>query len=171
MKTDQIIRCCAIYVLPWSNHGKNWVFSNWIKRSCPILGRFKIIFKKLGKIHCVKNVRIRSFSGPHFSAFGLNTKRYGISLRVQSEYGHFSRSDQCKCSEHYIHSLLPRTIRTNMWYYPEAYSEPSQTSKMELFGKIVILTKTSILDVRLGNWSDSRNVNLVEHLRWSFLWK
>ena len=28
--------------------------------------------------HCVKSVRIRSYSGPHFSAFGLNTKRYGV---------------------------------------------------------------------------------------------
>ena len=23
--------------------------------------------------HCIKGVRIRSYSGPHFSAFGLNT--------------------------------------------------------------------------------------------------
>ena len=43
------------------------------------------------------------FSGPHFPAFGQNTERYSISLRIQSEYGkkrtrknsvfgHFSRS-------------------------------------------------------------------------------
>ena len=32
--------------------------------------------------HCVKSVRIRSYSGPHFPAFGLNI----------SEYGHFLRS-------------------------------------------------------------------------------
>ena len=25
--------------------------------------------------HCVKSVRIRSYSGPHFPAFGLNTER------------------------------------------------------------------------------------------------
>ena len=29
--------------------------------------------------HCVKSVRIRSDSGPHFPAFGLNTERYCIS--------------------------------------------------------------------------------------------
>ena len=34
---------------------------------------------------CVKSVRIRSYSGSHFSAFGLNTERYGVSLRMQSE--------------------------------------------------------------------------------------
>ena len=32
-----------------------------------------------------KSVRIRSFSGPYFSTFGLNTGRYGVSLRIQSK--------------------------------------------------------------------------------------
>ena len=27
-------------------------------------------------MHWVKSVRIRSYSGPHFPAFGLNTERY-----------------------------------------------------------------------------------------------
>ena len=38
-------------------------------------------------IHSVKTVRIRSYSGPYFPAFGLNTDQNN------SEYGHFSRSD------------------------------------------------------------------------------
>ena len=33
----------------------------------------------------MKSVRIRSFSGPYFHGFGLNLKRYGVSLRNQSE--------------------------------------------------------------------------------------
>ena len=37
--------------------------------------------------HCMKSVRIRSYSGPHFSIFGLKTERYSVSLRIQSEYG------------------------------------------------------------------------------------
>ena len=37
--------------------------------------------------HCLKSVRIRGYSGPHFPAFGLNTDRYGISFRIQSECG------------------------------------------------------------------------------------
>ena len=37
--------------------------------------------------HCVKSVRIRSYSGPYFPAFGLNTERYSASLRIQSECG------------------------------------------------------------------------------------
>ena len=48
-------------------------------------------------IKTVKNVRIRSFSGVHFPAFGLNTERYGVLMREKtdqknSEYGYFSRS-------------------------------------------------------------------------------
>ena len=32
-------------------------------------------------------LRIKSYSGPHFLPFGLNTERYGVSLRIQSNYG------------------------------------------------------------------------------------
>ena len=35
----------------------------------------------------MKNVRILSYSGLHFPAFGLNTERYGVSLRIQSKRG------------------------------------------------------------------------------------
>ena len=28
--------------------------------------------------HCVKSVRIRSYSGPHFPAFGLNTEYLSV---------------------------------------------------------------------------------------------
>ena len=35
----------------------------------------------------VKRVRIRSYSGPHFPTFVLNTERYGVSVRIQSECG------------------------------------------------------------------------------------
>ena len=37
--------------------------------------------------HCVKSVRIRSYSVPHFSVFGLNTESYGVSLRIHSKCG------------------------------------------------------------------------------------
>ena len=38
-------------------------------------------------MHCMKRVCIRSYSGPYFPAFGLNTERYGVSRRSQSECG------------------------------------------------------------------------------------
>ena len=36
---------------------------------------------------CVKSVHIRSFSGPYFPTFGLNTERYSVSLSIQIECG------------------------------------------------------------------------------------
>ena len=37
--------------------------------------------------HCVKSVRIRSYSCPYFPVFGLNTERYGVSLRILYQCG------------------------------------------------------------------------------------
>ena len=34
-------------------------------------------------MHCVKGLRFRSFSGPYFPAFGLNTEIYSVNLRIQ----------------------------------------------------------------------------------------
>ena len=38
-------------------------------------------------LHCVKSVLIWSYSCPYFPSFGLNTGRYGVSLRIQSKCG------------------------------------------------------------------------------------
>ena len=55
------------------------------------LGWFLITFldlfwSKVNK-HCVKSIHIWSYSGPHFPVFALNTERYSVSLRIQSECG------------------------------------------------------------------------------------
>ena len=38
-------------------------------------------------LHCVKSVRVWSFSAPYFFVFGLNTDRYPVSLHIQSKCG------------------------------------------------------------------------------------
>ena len=43
--------------------------------------------KNILERHCVKSVRIWSFSGPCFSAFGLNTERYGAFSPNAGKYG------------------------------------------------------------------------------------
>ena len=61
--------------------------SRRIYLECIYLNCF-LMFMTLCLLHCVKSVRIRSFSGSHYyPAFGLNTERYGVSLRIQSECG------------------------------------------------------------------------------------
>ena len=45
------------------------------------------LVSEISDMHCVKSVRIRSYSSPYFPAFGLNTDQNN------SKYGHFLRSD------------------------------------------------------------------------------
>ena len=86
---------------------KNWVIqSEWVYLKQYIL-QWCIAFLEdlFYNQHFVKSARIRSYSGPYFPAFGLNTERYSVSLCIQhsvrilenadqnnSEYGHFLRS-------------------------------------------------------------------------------
>ena len=37
-------------------------------------------------IHCVKSVQVRSYSGQHFAAFGLNTERYTAITRNEENF-------------------------------------------------------------------------------------
>ena len=54
-------------------------------------GVFNVNFEQLNILRIgrdyVNSVRIRSYFGPHFPAFGLNAERYGVSLRIQSKFG------------------------------------------------------------------------------------
>ena len=56
------------------------------KRNSLKVNQKKVVQGSRGR-NRVKSVRVRSYSGPHFLAFGLNTERYSVSLRIQSEYG------------------------------------------------------------------------------------
>ena len=80
--------------------------------------------------HCVKSVQIRSFSGPYFPVFGLNTQIYSINFRIESEYekirtrkssifGHFS------CSARNIFTLQKIDILSLFsWRYKDLPSHP-----------------------------------------------
>ena len=93
---------CLTSIKNWSTSFLNWyvVFRDISDTAVTIftmteamLMKLQVSFKNYlefsveneAKRHCVKSVRIRSYSGPHFPAFGLNTKRYYVSLRIQSK--------------------------------------------------------------------------------------
>ena len=65
--------------------------------------------------HCVKSVRIRSYSGPYFPKFGLNTERCTASLGIQ-----------CKCGKY-----GPEQLR--IWTHFMQYKIHSETSMLEYF--------------------------------------
>ena len=59
-------------------------FSDLFTVSCRLITKSNRNFRIL---HCVKGVRIQSYSGLYFPAFGLNMERSEVSLRIQSECG------------------------------------------------------------------------------------
>ena len=66
------------------NSTQTWNLSN-ISLSCLATWEANFI-PNLLHCHCVRSVRIQSYSGPHFPAFGLNAERCGVSLCIQSEF-------------------------------------------------------------------------------------
>ena len=74
----------------------------------------------------VKSVRIRSYSGPYFPAFGLNTERNFLSLCIQS-----------KCAKMRIGITLNRdtfyAVNRNIITYLISTYDPNDTSKRDLY--------------------------------------
>ena len=69
--------------------------------------------------HCMKSVRILSFSGPYFPVFGLNTEIHSViqisvysSDQKNSKYGHFLRSESYIFIDIYQQSALNHLIPT-----------------------------------------------------------
>ena len=73
---------------PSSVHANTWVH---VKKTSEVVTLAKSKNKlqlhnwKTGRYHSVKSVCIRSFTGPYFPVFGLNTERCSVSVRIQSE--------------------------------------------------------------------------------------
>ena len=64
--------------------------------------------------HCVKSVYIRSYSSLHFPAFGLNTERYSVSPRMQSECGKIrTRKNTNMDTFHEVCGLLKKSLMEN----------------------------------------------------------
>ena len=61
---------------------------------------------RLSNHYCVKTVRIWSFFGLYFPAFGLNTERYGVSLLIHSKCGKIrTRKTPNTDAFHAVHSV------------------------------------------------------------------
>ena len=124
-------------------------------------------------MYCVKSVHIRNCSGPYFLAFGPNTERCFLSLRIQLKCGKIrTRKTQNTdtfyaviSSQKLIHTSFCRWINNRLFFSWLAITEDvfrkirggsraAATLKMERFVIIVngwtpltITTKRSILDV------------------------
>ena len=89
-------------------HNKNSAFGkNYFLEIC------FCVFKKLiyYHFHCVKCVRIRSYSGPYFLIFGMNMERYSVFSPNAKKYG----TKQLRCGHFsYGHFSLYKYFFTNI---------------------------------------------------------
>ena len=119
-------------VLTWWNSRPA---TNWRQLSCKyiFLTRFRITYYSASAFSQIfLNIGIWSYSGPQFSAFGLNTERYAVSPhsirmwgnadQTNSEYGHFMRSGCC-----YEQPKLFSVVKYNQdWKQTRSRRETSQ---------------------------------------------
>ena len=93
------------------------------------------------------------FSGLYFPAFGRNTERYGVSLRIQSEsgkirirrnsvFGHFPCSDKTLIEERnatykiYRHNKDIRDLIYHLQFLQESLSTSIESSKERYYARI-----------------------------------
>ena len=85
-------KVCSRFYVKWRYHRITMCIglSNIaVNRNIVTLMNFMIITLEHFSKHYVNSVPIRSFPGQCLLAFGLNTERHGVSLRVQSECGKY----------------------------------------------------------------------------------
>ena len=71
--------------------------------------------ENLWKHGCVKSVRIRSYSGPHFPASGLNTEN--VSLHIQSECGETEDQNSSESDTFYAkHSMILTSFNISFYH-------------------------------------------------------
>ena len=96
------------------NYFKNYFKNNWkLFQSCDairVILRKRYIIMRVKKIICWRSStawklsKYGAFSGPYFPIFGLNTERYGVSLRIQFEYGKI-RTSKNSVFGHFTYSV------------------------------------------------------------------
>ena len=87
------------------------------------ISKFLLLFSIMPciRLHCVKRARIQSFPSRYFLAFGLNTKRYGISLWIQSEYRKMRTRKTLNTDT--IHAVLDSYYREKMNNHVQRHSK------------------------------------------------
>ena len=62
------------------------------------------ITKQCSDVNCVKSIRIRGWSGPHFAIFWVNTGTCSVNLHTQPRCGKKSRTRKNSEHRHFPHS-------------------------------------------------------------------
>ena len=127
-------------------------------------------FRNVEKCHCMKSVRIRSFSSLYFPAFELRISPYSVQMwentnRKISEYGHFSRS---VCAWDYAKVNLKYGNEWNPWlvWVKQSLSKKTLTVEMKIQGQSItmmtcLLPETFFL-VPGQIWSEEKCIVLID---------
>ena len=97
----------------WTNISKKrnvFIFKTQHQLNVFYVMLLKIIHMLILGIHCVKSVRIQSFSTLYFPAFGLNAKRYSVSIRIQFECEQIRTRKTPNMNTFYAVIILPTSI-------------------------------------------------------------
>ena len=91
-------------------------------KGCPSK-KYNLVF------HCVKGVRIRSYSGPHFPGFWLNAERYSASHRIHCKCGKMRTGVTSNTNT--FHAML-KHFHQNLRVYPRSKNEFALTNDWEI---------------------------------------
>ena len=140
--------CLFLHSSPIAKQGKIFFQNLFLPFFCPVISVFSIpvwlviLWKQLeiteyralfrylwnrksrGKnkrpeiLHCVKNVRVRSYYGLYSPAFGLNTERYSASLHILSECGKIRTRITPNTDTFYaVHTMMKSLFTTEFWSF------------------------------------------------------
>ena len=102
------------------------------------INRFLSNVSILHPFHCVKSVRIQSYSGLHFPTIGPNTKRYSVSLRTQSEYEKMRTDQNNSKYGHFLCSVCFPGVSNGEIGLKWVYSILPWANPMEKLGPIIL---------------------------------
>ena len=119
----------------------------------------------------VKSVRIRSYSGLHFLAFGLNTERYSVSLRIQSECGkmrimlwYLEGLKQVLWQNHWMTRDFTMTSDDKNWgYFKKNFSDGSKFEKSILI-HLIYYTLLLYITMMLASWNQQFVREVSKHI-------
>ena len=72
---------------------------------------------------------IWSFSGLYFPAFGLNTERYSVSFRIQSECGKIRTTKTQNTETFYVVAISPETLKLQREMIKKVYTRVQEKVK------------------------------------------
>ena len=92
----------------------NWTVKHpWVLSIFIFYNNFRVLLIHLTPLHYLKSIHIRIFSGPLSSAFGLNTERYSVYIRIQPECGRIQTRKTPKTDA--FHAVFVLTLHYKRW--------------------------------------------------------